>query len=197
MRGRSTSSRAEPPITRRALPPLPRSATRASPVIEAVTPGDGAPALENVQRVGVLGAGTMGSGIAQVVAEAGLDVLLHDPVSGAYERGIERILGFLRRRVENRQLDEPGLESTIARVVPAPDLEALAEAQLVIEAIPEELELKREAFRRLDAVAPAEVILATNTSSLPIARIAAATSRPQRVLGMHFFNPVPLMALVE
>jgi 3-hydroxybutyryl-CoA dehydrogenase len=149
-----------------------------------------------VERIGVLGAGTMGAGIAQLAAEAGIDVTVHDPVAGAYERALERTAGFLARKVEKGQLSEASREAALAPIAPAATLEALAAADLVIEAIPEDLELKRNAFRRLDAAA-ATTILASNTSSLSIEAIAAATSRPERVVGMHFFNPVPLMALVE
>ncbi|MEO8638601.1 MAG: 3-hydroxyacyl-CoA dehydrogenase NAD-binding domain-containing protein [Chloroflexota bacterium] len=149
-----------------------------------------------VERIGVLGAGTMGAGIAQLAAEAGIDVTVHDPIAGAHERALERTAGFLSRKVEKGQLSEASREAALARIAPAATLEALAAADLVIEAIPEDLELKRNAFRRLDAAA-ATTILASNTSSLSIGAIAAATSRPQRVVGMHFFNPVPLMALVE
>jgi 3-hydroxybutyryl-CoA dehydrogenase len=148
-------------------------------------------------RIGVLGAGTMGAGIAQVAAEAGLEVLLVDPVSGATDRARERIGGFLRRKVEKGQLAADEADRAIARIHPVPGLEELGRADIVIEAIPEDLELKRDAFARLDAVVPVASILATNTSSLSVARIAAATRHPARVVGMHFFNPVPLMALVE
>jgi 3-hydroxybutyryl-CoA dehydrogenase len=157
----------------------------------------GSPAFESVQRVGVLGAGTMGGGIAQVVAEAGLEVAVHDPLEGAYARARERITGFLRRKVEKGQLDDEAAALAAARISEAASLEALGAADLVIEAIPEDLDLKRDAFRRLDVAAGGATVLATNTSSLPVARIAAATSRPERVVGMHFFNPVPLMVLVE
>ncbi len=153
--------------------------------------------MNEINTVGVLGAGTMGAGIVQIAAEAGLEVLVHDPVAGATERARERIGGFLKRRVEKEQIDANEAADAMARMRPAASLEALAAADLVIEAIPEQLELKRDAFRRLDATAADEIILATNTSSLSVAGIAAATHRPERVVGMHFFNPVPLMALVE
>jgi 3-hydroxybutyryl-CoA dehydrogenase len=153
--------------------------------------------MREISTVGVLGAGTMGAGIVQVAAEAGLDVLVHDPLDGAVERARERIGGFLRRKVEKEQLTAAEADAALARVRPAGSIESLAGADLVIEAAPEDLELKRDAFGRLDAVADAGTILATNTSSLSVARIAGATSRPGRVVGMHFFNPVPLMALVE
>jgi 3-hydroxybutyryl-CoA dehydrogenase len=153
--------------------------------------------MQEIARVGVLGAGTMGSGIAQVATEAGLHVLIHDPVDGAVGRAQERIGGFLHRKAEKGELTKEDAALALARIEEADNAEALTAADLVVEAIPEELELKLDAFRRLDAAAPPETILATNTSSLPIARIAAATQRPGRVLGMHFFNPVPLMALIE
>ena len=153
--------------------------------------------MNEVTTVGVLGAGTMGAGIAQVAAEAGLEVLLHDPVAGATDRAMQRIAGFLARKVEKGQLTDEERAATVGRLGTSAMLEGLAVAELVIEAIPEELELKRDAFRRLDGVAVAATILATNTSSLAVARIASATAHPGRVIGMHFFNPVPLMALVE
>ena len=150
-----------------------------------------------VERIGILGAGTMGAGIAQLAAEAGIAVVMHDPMVGAYDRALERTAGFLARKVEKGQLTEPLRMAALTRIASAATVEGLAAADLVIEAIPEDLELKREAFHRLDAAAAAPTILASNTSSLSIAAIAAATSRPGRVVGMHFFNPVPLMALVE
>ena len=110
---------------------------------------------------------------------------------------MDRIGGFLARKVEKGQLTDDGMVAAVGRLGTSAMLEGLAVAEMVIEAIPEDLDLKRDAFRRLDAVAVAGTILATNTSSLPVARIAAATAHPARVIGMHFFNPVPLMALVE
>ena len=153
--------------------------------------------MSELRRIGVLGAGTMGAGIAQVAAEAALEVLVHDPVDGAFDRARTLIAGFLARRVQKGQLTEEAARAALSRLRAAARLEDLAVADVVVEAIPEELKLKREAFRRLDAAAPAETILATNTSSLSVARIARETQHPQRVVGMHFFNPVPLMRLVE
>ena len=153
--------------------------------------------LPNVERLGVLGAGTMGAGIAQVAAEAGLEVLVHDPVEGAYERARDRISGFLRRKAEKGEMSDEESAYALARIAPAPGIGDLALADLVIEAIPEDLAMKREAFHQLDAAAPDATILATNTSSLSVAQIAAAAQSPERVLGMHFLNPVPLMALLE
>ena len=153
--------------------------------------------MNDITTIGVLGAGTMGAGIAQVAAEAGLDVIVHDPVEGATERARRRIQGFLERKVAKDQLTEELALAAAAWIQSGSSLEALAVADLVVEAILEEIELKRDAFRRLDAVTEVSTILATNTSSLSVARIAAAASDPGRVVGMHFFNPVPLMALVE
>ena len=153
--------------------------------------------MREISTVGVLGAGTMGAGIVQVAAEAGLQVLVHDPVDGATERARQRIEGFLRRKVEKDQLSDADATAAISRIGSVASVEALAGADLVIEAVPEEIALKQDAFRRLDAAVSLDGILATNTSALSVARIAAATTRPERVVGMHFFNPVPLMALVE
>jgi 3-hydroxybutyryl-CoA dehydrogenase len=139
----------------------------------------------------------MGAGIPQVVTEAGLIAVVHDPIEGAYERARERTAGFLARKVEKGQLGEADAAAALTRFHPAASLEELANVDLLVEAIPEDLELKREAFRRLDAEAAPDTILASNTSSLSIAAIATATRHPERVVGMHFFNPVPLMALVE
>ncbi len=151
----------------------------------------------NARTLGVLGAGTMGAGIAQVAAEAAMEVLLHDPLPGATDRAHERVRGFLTRRMEKGELSAEEAATAVGRIKPVTSLEALAAADVVVEAIPEDLELKRDAFRRLDAAAPPTTVLATNTSSISIASIAAATTHPERVAGMHFFNPVPLMALVE
>ncbi|MEX0629364.1 MAG: 3-hydroxyacyl-CoA dehydrogenase NAD-binding domain-containing protein [Chloroflexota bacterium] len=153
--------------------------------------------MRDIQRIGVLGAGTMGAGIAQVAAEAGLEVALLDPVSGAYERARDRIGGFLERRVAKGELNAGLAEAAMGRIREAASVADLAAAEFVIEAIPEEMDLKRDAFRQLDAAAGPSTILATNTSSLSVGRIAEAATRPERVVGMHFFNPVPLMALVE
>ena len=153
--------------------------------------------MHEIGSVGVLGAGTMGAGIAQVAAEAGLEVHVHDAQEGAVERAEERIGRVLQRRIEKGKLGEEEAAAARQRIHRAPDLESLASADLVVEAIPEDLDLKLDAFRRLDAVAPLTTTLATNTSSLSIGRIAAATTHQQRVAGLHFFNPVPVMALVE
>ena len=154
--------------------------------------------LADAERVAVLGAGTMGSGIVQVAAEAGFRVRIHDPVPGAVDRARERVSRFLARKVEKGELSAQQREAAMACIEPASTLEELASgAGVVIEAIPEDLELKRDAFRLLDEAAGATTVLASNTSSFSIASIAAATEHPGRVVGMHFFNPVPLMPLVE
>jgi len=144
-----------------------------------------------LERVLVVGAGQMGGGIAQVVAASGRAVLLHDTFPGAVERGlatIERSLGKLHEKGG----PEPG--AVLARITP---VEEITEAELMIEAIVEHADTKKELFRAADDALPAGAILASNTSSIPITELAAATSRPDRVIGMHFFNPVPVLALVE
>jgi len=152
----------------------------------------------NVRIVTVVGAGTMGHGIAHVAAAAGHEVRLHDVSEELIQRGLDAIRGNLDKGVEKGKVTEEKREAALSRLSAAPDLEAaVRESDLVIEAAPERVELKREIFRRLDAAAPEHAVLATNTSSLPVSTIAAATSRPERVLGMHFFNPVHLMPLLE
>ena len=152
--------------------------------------------------VGVIGAGTMGAGIAQVALEAGDEVVLHDVDPTAFERARERVRDGLQRRATKTIDDANAIEAWVAdrldRLRLADTLDAVAaEAGLVIEAAIEDLALKQTIFRTLDAAALDEAILATNTSALSVTAIAAAVRRPDRVLGLHFFNPVPLMALVE
>jgi 3-hydroxybutyryl-CoA dehydrogenase len=154
--------------------------------------------------VGVVGAGTMGAGIAQVALEAGHEVVLYDVDSDARARGRERVRDGLARRASRLDLDAEAIDDWVAgraeRLRDAHTLEAIgAEAGLglVVEAALEDLELKQDVFRALDAASPARVILATNTSALSVAEIAEATRHPARVLGLHFFNPAPLMPLVE
>ena len=153
--------------------------------------------MTEVRQLGVLGAGTMGAGIAQVAAEAGLEVWILDPVSGAYDRARDRIGGFLERKVAKGELHAGAADLSLRRIGEAGSVADLAAADVVVEAIPEDLELKQDAFRRLDAAAAPATILATNTSSLSVAGIAEGAAHPERVVGMHFFNPVPVMALVE
>jgi 3-hydroxybutyryl-CoA dehydrogenase len=144
------------------------------------------------EHVLVVGAGQMGSGIAQVLAASGRRVSLHDAAPGAVERGLAA-MGKSLERLAAKGADI-ALEDVLARVSP---VERIVSADLMIEAVVEDQAVKEEIFREADSVLPAEAILASNTSSIPIASLAAATSRPDRVIGMHFFNPVPVMALVE
>jgi 3-hydroxybutyryl-CoA dehydrogenase len=143
------------------------------------------------ERVLVAGAGQMGAGIAQVVAASGREVLLYDSFPGAVERGLETM-----RRSLTKLHEKGGAapDEVLARITA---VDALAEADLLIEAVVEHAETKKELFRAADEALPADAILASNTSSIPITELAAATSRPERVIGMHFFNPVPVLALVE
>jgi 3-hydroxybutyryl-CoA dehydrogenase len=143
------------------------------------------------EHVLIVGAGQMGGGIAQVVAASGRRVSLYDPFPGAVERGLETMRKSLTKLADKGGPD-PG--ETLDRVAPADELVA---ADLLIEAITEDAAAKEELFRRADEVLPAEAILASNTSSIPITSLAAVTQRPDRVIGMHFFNPVPVLRLVE
>ena len=150
-----------------------------------------------IQRVGVVGAGTMGNGIAQVFAQAGFDVRLVDAAPAALDRaraGIEKSLG---KFVEKGRLSATDRDAALTRIATGTALDELAAADYVVEAIVENLEAKRELFRHLDAIVPAGAILSSNTSSISITVLGAATTRPEKVLGMHFMNPVPLMTLVE
>jgi 3-hydroxybutyryl-CoA dehydrogenase len=150
------------------------------------------------RSVAVIGAGVMGAGIAQVVLEAGDAVTLHDPDPAAMERARGRITDGLMRRARKVDGGDAWVSDHLARLEVAPSSEAAArEADIVIEAAIEDLEAKRTLFRALDGAAPPDVILATNTSALRVADIAAAVHRPERVLGLHWFNPAPVMALVE
>jgi len=139
----------------------------------------------------VVGAGQMGGGIAQVVAASGRRVSLHDEVPGAAERALE-IMGRSLEKLAGKGGPDP--EAVLARVEPVDDLTA---ADLMVEAIVEDVVVKKELFARADVILPPEAILASNTSSIPITTLAAVTSRPERVVGMHFFNPVPVLELVE
>jgi 3-hydroxybutyryl-CoA dehydrogenase len=150
-----------------------------------------------VGSIGVVGAGTMGHGIAQVAAASGYRVTLVDVAPEALRRGVAAIERSLDKLVAKGKLGAEEREAARARIAPAAELEALAEAELVVEAVVERLEVKREVLARLDAVCAPATILGTNTSSISITKLAAATRRPEQVIGMHFMNPVPLMQLVE
>ncbi|ALC88674.1 3-hydroxybutyryl-CoA dehydrogenase [Bacillus sp. FJAT-18017] len=150
-----------------------------------------------IKNVMVIGAGQMGSGIAQVCAQAGYSVLLNDLKPEFVERGLSGIKKNLIRAVEKGKLEAAGMEETLGRISVSSSLEDAASVDLVIEAAVENMDVKTDIFTRLDRLAPSHAILASNTSSLPITEIAAATKRPEKVIGMHFMNPVPVMKLVE
>ena len=151
---------------------------------------------EAPRRLGVVGAGTMGAGIAQAGCLAGMQTVLHDPVPEALARGLAQVRENLARGAERGRWSEQAAGEATARLIRAEGLEGLAEAELVVEAAPERLELKRELFARLSELCP-DAVLATNTSSILVTAIAGAAARPGNVVGMHFFNPAPLMPLVE
>jgi 3-hydroxybutyryl-CoA dehydrogenase len=151
----------------------------------------------NDNLVFVVGAGQMGAGIAQVAAQSGRDVVVRDVAEAQLERGRRAIEGSLDRLVRRGTLTEADREATLRRIAFTTSLERVGEAFLVIEAIVENLEAKRALFRELDERADPGAVLATNTSTLPVTELAAATRRPERVIGMHFMNPVPVMKLVE
>jgi len=153
--------------------------------------------VEDVKKVGVVGAGTMGSGIAQVVASNGRDVILLDVSDSALDRGMKAIGNSLGRLVKKGDIKEEDSKSILSRIKTSTKFEDLADTDLVIEAVFEDLNVKKETFKKLDATTRPDIMLATNTSSLPIIEIAVITKRPDKVIGMHFFNPVPLMKLVE
>ena len=150
-----------------------------------------------VQNIVVIGAGQMGSGIAQVCAMAGYDVKVQDLKQEQLERGLAIITKNLARQVEKGRMKEEEKEATLNRLTVTLDLDCVKEADLIIEAAVEKMDIKKKIFANLDEIAPEHAILATNTSSLPITEIAAVTKRPEKVIGMHFMNPVPVMKLVE
>ncbi|MGA8052680.1 MAG: 3-hydroxybutyryl-CoA dehydrogenase [Burkholderiales bacterium] len=151
----------------------------------------------NIQRIGVVGAGTMGNGIAQACAVAGIPVTMTDIAAAPLERGIKTVDASLDRLVKKDKLSAADRSAALARINATTDLAELGAVDLIIEAATENLALKLELFAKLDAAAKPEAILASNTSSISITKLAAATKRPDRFIGMHFFNPVPMMALVE
>ncbi|QPP10538.1 3-hydroxyacyl-CoA dehydrogenase family protein [Streptomyces bathyalis] len=149
------------------------------------------------KKLAVIGAGLMGSGIAQVSAQAGWDVTLRDVTGEALTRGTDGIKASYEKFVKKGKLEESAAEAALARITTTTDLDAVAEADVVVEAVFEKIEVKQEIFGRLDTLVKDEAILASNTSAIPITKIAAATARPERVVGTHFFSPVPMMALCE
>jgi 3-hydroxybutyryl-CoA dehydrogenase len=146
-----------------------------------------------VERLGFVGAGTMGAGIAQLGCTAGMRTRIHDPVPEALDRGAQRVRDGLARWIDKGRVGDDALE----RLEPVRSLDDLAGCELVIEAAPESAELKREVFAELSRICGPEAVLATNTSSIPVTSLASAASRPENVVGMHFFNPPPLMRLLE
>ena len=150
-----------------------------------------------IQKVMVIGAGQMGGGIAQVCATAGYDVLLNDIKEESYAKGLAVISKNLSRNVEKGRMSEEEKNEVLSRITKSLDLQDAKDADIIIEAAVENMEVKRSIFAKLDEIAPKHAILASNTSSLPITEIAAATNRPEKVIGMHFMNPVPVMKLVE
>lgn len=154
-------------------------------------------ALPTSAVIGVIGAGAMGAGIAQVAAQAGHSVILHDNQPGAAKAGIDNIRRQLEKRVAKGKMIQGDVDNIIARLQPADAIDALADSHLVIEAIVENLEIKRQVFAQLEALCSPDTLLASNTSSLSITSIAANLERPERMAGLHFFNPAPVMKLVE
>jgi len=147
--------------------------------------------------IGVIGAGTMGNGIAQVAARAGYSVVMRDVKDEFLQRGLQAIEKSLQRDVDKERLSPEEKQSIVSRIKSTTELEALGDASFVVEAVTENLEVKTELFSALDRIAPPEAILASNTSSISITRLGAATTRPDKVIGMHFMNPVPVMKLIE
>ena len=150
-----------------------------------------------INEIGVVGAGTMGNGIAQAFAVKGYTVTMTDVADHALERGLATIDASLERLVKRERLSAADKSATLARVRTSTSLEPLKAADLVIEAATEDLSLKLRIFAELDRIAPERAVIASNTSSISITRLAASTKRPDKVIGMHFFNPVPVMQLVH
>ncbi|MEX1162075.1 MAG: 3-hydroxyacyl-CoA dehydrogenase family protein, partial [Nitriliruptor sp.] len=153
--------------------------------------------VTEVGKVGIVGCGTMGSGIAEIVARHGLPVVFVELDDGSVERGNARIAGSLDRHVARGKLEETERDAIAGRISGSTDWSTLSDCDLIIEAVPEVLSIKQDTFRRIDEVAREDAILATNTSSLPVMDIAVVSRRPNRVLGFHFFNPAPVMKLIE
>jgi len=150
-----------------------------------------------INKVMVIGAGQMGAGIAQVFAQAGLSVILNDLDQPALDKGIDGIKKRLERAVEKDRISETDKNKTLDLLSGTTDMKDASNCDLVVEAVVENMDVKTKVFKRLDEITPEHAILASNTSSLPITEIAAATDRPSQVIGMHFMNPVPVMKLVE
>lgn len=150
-----------------------------------------------IKKIGVVGAGAMGNGIAQVAAQIGCDVVMRDIEMRFVEAGMKKIEGFLSKSVEKGKMDIKEKTTIIGRIKGTTDMVDLKDVDFVVEAVLEDMDLKKRVFKELDELCRSEVIIATNTSSMSITEIGASTKRPDKVCGMHFFNPVPLMRLVE
>ncbi|HUN67195.1 MAG TPA: 3-hydroxybutyryl-CoA dehydrogenase [Burkholderiales bacterium] len=150
-----------------------------------------------LKKIGVVGAGTMGNGISQALSVAGLEVVMTDVAAAPLERGIATISGSLDRLIKKEKMTAAEKAAVMGRIGTATDLGAIKDCDLVIEAATENFDLKAKIFRQMDEIARKEAVIATNTSSISITRLAALTKRPGQVIGMHFFNPVAVMALVE
>jgi 3-hydroxybutyryl-CoA dehydrogenase len=150
-----------------------------------------------LKKIGVLGAGTMGNGIAQVCAQTGYDVVMRDITDEFVERGMKNITKLLARGVDKGKMSEDDKDAVLGRITGTTKMADLKDVDFVIEAVLEDLDLKKQVFGELDELTRPGVILSTNTSSMSVTEIAASTTRPDRVVGMHFFNPVPVMKLVE
>jgi len=150
-----------------------------------------------IKKIGVVGAGAMGNGIAQVSAQIGYDVVMRDIEMRFVEGGMKSIERFLSKSVEKGKIDASEKETVIGRIKGTTDMDDLKDVDFVVEAVIEDLDLKKSVFKELDELCKPDVILASNTSSMSITEIAASTARPDKVCGMHFFNPVPIMRLVE
>ncbi len=153
--------------------------------------------MNNIQTVGIVGAGTMGNGIAQACAVSGLHVVMVDISEAAVQKGLATVASSLDRLIKKEKITAADKDAALARIQVSTDYAALTAAQLVIEAATENLELKIKILRQLDGMLPSDTLVATNTSSIGITQLAAVTGRADRFIGMHFFNPVPMMALVE
>jgi 3-hydroxybutyryl-CoA dehydrogenase len=153
--------------------------------------------LVSIKTVGVLGAGTMGNGIAHIFARSGYDVILRDVEERFLDRGMETIAKNLDREVKKGKITEGDKSAVLSRIRPVTDAASLSAADFVVEAVPEQRDLKTRILKEVDAALSHSIILASNTSSISITELAAVTSRPDRFIGMHFMNPVPVMALVE
>jgi 3-hydroxybutyryl-CoA dehydrogenase len=150
-----------------------------------------------IRSVGVVGAGTMGNGVAQVAARSGLQVVMRDVAPAFLERAMSTIDKSLQRDVSKQRLSEAEKQEIVSRITTTTDINAIADSDFVVEAVTEDFGVKSELFRQMDKVVKREAILASNTSSISITRLGALTARPERVIGMHFMNPVPVMKLVE